>query len=163
MLRGQTPAHDHSTSHPMLAERGPPVAPHGAHGEGAEQAGRPDPAVVAWLDSQAPESIWTTAVTVFEVRFGIELLPPSRRRKALEAAFDTMLRDDLSGRVASFDSAAAEEAAKLAARRQRRGQPVDLRDTQIAGIALARRAGLATRNVRHFDGLDVTVVSPWAR
>ncbi len=124
---------------------------------------RPDPAVVAWLDSQAPESIWTTAVTVFEIRFGIELLPPSRRRKALEAAFDTMLRDDLSGRVASFDSAAAEEAAKLAARRPRRGQPVDLRDTQIAGIALARRAGLATRNVRHFDGLDVTVVSPWAR
>ncbi len=123
---------------------------------------RPDRTVVAWLDSQAPESIWTTSVTVFELRCGIELLPASRRRRALEAAFDVMLRDDLGGRIAVFDSEAAEEAAKLAARRQRRGRPVDLRDTQIAGIALARRAALATRNPRHFDGLDVSVVSPWA-
>jgi hypothetical protein len=122
---------------------------------------RPDPAVVAWLDSQPPESVWVTAVTVFEIRFALELLSASRRRKALEAAFDAVLRDDLAERIAPFDSAAAEEAAKLAARRPRRGRPVDLRDTQIAGIALARRASLATRNVRHFDGLSVTVVNPW--
>src|SRR5204863_6212007 len=123
---------------------------------------RPDPAVVDWLDSQAPESIWTTAVTVFEIRLGIELRSPSRRRRALEAAFDAMLRDDLAGRVAAFDSAAAEEAAGLAARRQRKGRPVDLRDTRIAGIALARRAALATRNARHFSDLNVNVVNPWA-
>jgi len=123
---------------------------------------RPDPVVVAWLDGQAPESVWTTSVSVFEIRFGIELLPPSRRRKALGEAFDATLRDDLGGRIAAFDAAAAEEAAALAARRQRRGRSVDLRDTQIAGIALARRAALATRNLRHFDGLDVSVVSPWA-
>jgi predicted nucleic acid-binding protein len=123
---------------------------------------RPDRVVVAWLDAQAPESVWTTAVSVFEVRFGIQLLLPSRRRKALEEVFDTMLRDDLSGRIAAFDSAAADEAAALAARRQRRGRPVDLRDTQIAGIALARRSALATRNVRLFDGLNVNVVNPWA-
>ena len=122
---------------------------------------RPDPVVVVWLDSQAPESVWTTAVSVFEIRFGIELLPSSKRRKALEEAFGGMLRDDLNGRIAAFDAAAAEEAAVLTARRQRRGRPVDLRDTQIAGIALARRAALATRNVRHFDGLNVSVVSPW--
>jgi len=81
----------------------------------------------------------------------------------LEAAFEAMLRDDLAGRVAAFDSAAAEKAAALAARRQRSGRTVDLRDTQIAGIALARRAALATRDVQHFEGLDVDVVSPWDR
>jgi predicted nucleic acid-binding protein len=123
---------------------------------------RPDPIVVAWLDAQAPESVWTTALSVFEIRFGIELLAPSRRRKTLAEAFDGMLREDLNGRVAPFDFEAAEAAAELAARRQRRGRPVDLRDIQIAGIALARRAALATRNVRHFDGLNVSVVSPWA-
>ena len=100
---------------------------------------------------------------MFEIRFGLELLAQSKRRKALEAAFDAMLRDDLSGRIAAFDPAAAEEAAKLAARRQRGGRPVDLRDTQIAGIALARRAALATRNIRRFEGLNVDVVSPWSR
>lgn len=124
---------------------------------------RPDPVIVAWLDPQAAESVWTTAVTVFEIRFGIEQLSPGPRRRALEAALEAMLREDLAGRVAEFDGAAAEEAAKLAARRQRRGGPVDLRDTQIAGIALARRADLATGNVRHFDGLDVNVINPWER
>ena len=122
---------------------------------------RPDPVVVAWLDAQAAESIWTTAVTVFEIRLGVGLLPSGRRRRALEAAFDAMLRDDLDGRIAAFDGAAAEEAGRLAAHRQRRGRPIDLRDTQIAGIALARRADVATRNVRHFEGLDVNVINPW--
>jgi predicted nucleic acid-binding protein len=123
---------------------------------------RPDPVVVAWLDAQAAESVWTTSVTVFEIRFWLERLAPGRRRRTSQEAFDGMLRDDLEGRIAPFDAEAAEAAGRLAARRERRGRPVDLRDTQIAGIALARRAVLATRNVRHFDGLDVSVVSPWA-
>lgn len=71
------------------------------------------------------------------------------------------MKDDLENRVLPFDSAAAEQAAMLAARRQQAGQPVDMRDTQIAGIALSRRAMIATRNVRHFGDLNVTVVNPW--
>src|SRR4051812_11467758 len=62
----------------------------------------PDPRVVAWLDRQPPEAIWTTSVTVFEVEFGLALLPDGRRRRALEAAFRLVLREDLSGRVAAF-------------------------------------------------------------
>jgi predicted nucleic acid-binding protein len=58
--------------------------------------------------------------------------------------------------------AAATEAASLAAARQKNGRPVDLRDTQIAGIALARRATFATRNVRHFRDLKILIVDPWA-
>ncbi len=61
-----------------------------------------------------------------------------------------------------FDANAATQAAELAAQRKARGRPVDMRDTFIAGIALARRATLATRNMRHFDDLSVPVVNPWA-
>jgi hypothetical protein len=68
----------------------------------------------------------------------------------------------LAHRVLDFDSAAASQAAELAARRQRAGRPVDMRDTQIAGIALARRAAVATRNLRHFADLEVPVLDPWA-
>ena len=45
--------------------------------------------------------------------------------------------------------------------RQRKGRVVDLRDAMIAGIALAHRATLATRNTRHFDDLSTPVVNPW--
>lgn len=121
----------------------------------------PDRRVVTWLDGQAAASTWITSVTVFEVRLGLALLPEGRRRRTLAKAFDGLLDDDLDGRILSFDTVAASEAATLAATRQRAGIVVDIRDTQIAGIALARRASIATRNLRHFAGLSVAVVSPW--
>jgi predicted nucleic acid-binding protein len=117
--------------------------------------------VMKWLDRQPGESIWIASVTLFEIRLGLALLPKGRRRRALEASFTRLLEDDLENRVLDFDSAAANEAAALAAERQKAGRPVDMRDTQIAGIALARHGTLATRNVRHFSGLKVPVVDPW--
>jgi len=121
----------------------------------------PDAPVVTWLDRQPAESVWITSITVFEARFGLALLPQGRRRRALEAAFARLLEDDLENRVLDFDAAAATSAASLAADRQRAGRLVDVRDTQIAGIALSRHATLATRNVRHFTDLNVPVVDPW--
>ena len=121
----------------------------------------PEAAVVAWMDRQPAESVWITSVTLFEVRLGLALLPAGRRRQALQAAFSQLLEEDLENRILDFDSAAAIAAAALAAERQRAGRPVDIRDTQIAGIALARRATLATRNLRHFADLKVPVVDPW--
>ncbi len=122
----------------------------------------PEAAVLGWLDRQAPDAIWITAVTVFEVRMGLALLPAGRRRRALETAFERLLAEDLQHRVLGFDASAATRAAALAAARQSAGRSVDLRDTQIAGIVSARRATLATRNLRHFRDLDVAVVDPWS-
>lgn len=119
-----------------------------------------DPAVVAWLDRQPSESLWITTITVFEIRFGQELLPDSRKRQALEKAFAQALEEDFQRRILPFDFRAAEEAAMLAARRRNAGQTVEFRDTQIAGIALARQAALATRNVRHFQDVPVTIIDP---
>lgn len=121
----------------------------------------PDVAVLTWLDRQPAESIWITSITLFEARFGLALLAKGRRRQTLETAFARLLEDDFENRVLDFDSAAAVEAALLAAERQKAGRPVDMRDTQIAGIAMARRATLATRNVRHFGDLKIQVIDPW--
>ena len=121
----------------------------------------PDAVVVEWLDRQPADSVWLTSITVLEARFGLALLPKGRRRNSLERAFDRVLTEDLSSRVLHFDEMAAVTAAQLAADRQRAGRIVDLRDTLIAGIAQARRATIATRNTRHFEGLDVPVVDPW--
>jgi len=122
----------------------------------------PEAPVVAWLDRQPAESVWITSITLFEALLGLAQLPSGRRRQTLEAAFARLLKEDLENRVLDFDSAAAAEAALLAAARQKIGRPVDMRDTQIAGIALARRATLATRNVRHLADLMISIVDPWA-
>jgi hypothetical protein len=118
--------------------------------------------VVGWLDAQPPESVWTTSITVFEVRLGLELLAAGRRRRLLEEAFAKALEEDLENRVAAFDPPAAEAAARIAAERRRAGRPVEVRDVQIAGIAMSRKATLATRNLRHFDDLGLNLVDPWS-
>jgi predicted nucleic acid-binding protein len=122
-----------------------------------------DPAVVAWLDLQSPESVWTTAVTIFEIHFGLELLAPGRRRRQLADAFSRVLEDDFQGRILPFDREAAQEAATRAAERRAAGKTVDFRDIEIAGVVSARQATLATRNVRHFQDLKIELVDPWAR
>ncbi|MDP2272442.1 MAG: type II toxin-antitoxin system VapC family toxin [Archangium sp.] len=121
----------------------------------------PDREVIDWLDLQPSEAIWITSIAEFETRLGLALLPAGKRRQALQSSFERLLEEDLDQRVLAFDSDAAAQAATLAARRQRAGRPVDMRDTQIAGIALSRRAALATRNVRHFDDLALRVINPW--
>jgi predicted nucleic acid-binding protein len=123
---------------------------------------QPDLQIVAWLDEQPAESIWLNSITLFEARYGIALLAPGQRKNIMQERFDQLLQDDLENRVLPFDANAATHAAQLAADRKARGRPVDMRDTFIAGIALARRATLVTRNVRHFDDLSVPVVNPWA-
>lgn len=122
---------------------------------------QPDPQVVAWLDDQPAESIWLNSVTLFEARFGLAILASGQRKNMLQERFEELLQEDLQNRVLLFDANAATQAAQLAADRKARGRPVDMRDTFIAGIALARRATLATRNTRHFDDLSVPIVNPW--
>jgi toxin FitB len=121
----------------------------------------PEQPVVEWLDRQPAESVWITSITLFEVQFGLALLPSGRRRQALRAAFEKLLVEDLEGRILDFDRPAAEAVAALAATRQRSGQSIDIRDTQIAGIVLARRAKFATRNIKHFSDLTIEIMNPW--
>jgi len=115
-----------------------------------------------WLDNIPPESIWVTTITIFEVRFGIGVLAKGPRRQQLEEDFIQTIAEDFQGRVLDLDQAAAQAAASLCAQRRLRGRPIDMRDALIAGIVLSRRAELATRNFRHFDDLEISVVDPWA-
>lgn len=121
-----------------------------------------DQIVIDWLDALPAESIGTTAITTFEIRFGLEILPDSRKRRALEIAFGKALESDLDSRVLPFDHAAAEASARIAAKQRAAGRPVDIRDVQIAGITAAHKATLATRNTRHFEDTGISLINPWS-
>jgi toxin FitB len=121
----------------------------------------PDISVVAWLDRQPRTSVWTTSITILEVRFGLQVMPGGKKRSVLIEMFERVLTEKIERRVAPFDTLAAQHAAELMAVRQKNGRPGELRDSMIAGIVLASRATLATRNASHFDDLSISVVNPW--
>ena len=120
----------------------------------------PDQKIIAWLDQRPRTSIWTTSVTVLEVRFGLQIMAAGKRRSSLIEAFEAVL-DKIGHRVIPFDTAAAQQAGDLMALRHKKGRPGDLRDTMIAGIVLAHHAQLATGNTAHFADLSVPLINPW--
>jgi predicted nucleic acid-binding protein len=121
----------------------------------------PDETIIRWLDRQQRASIWTTSINVFETRFGLYIMPAGKHQAAMMALYERVLSDTIQGRIALFDSDAAQQAAKLHAQRKLKGRPGELRDTMIAGIVLASHATLATRNVKHFEEIASSLVNPW--
>jgi toxin FitB len=122
----------------------------------------PEPAVVQWLNDQSSAEIWLPSVVVFELRYGAAIHPDPDRRRLLQNGVQALLDQLIQGRVASMDALAAQKAALLAAARRAKGRVVDLRDTLIAGIALACEAQLATRNVRHFEDTTISLINPFS-
>jgi toxin FitB len=116
--------------------------------------------VVSWLNRQPREDVHLSVVSWFEVLSGIEDLRDANKRRELHTAAGKAL-DVLGRRIVPFDAHAAGVAGDLYGERRRRGFLVGVADTQIAGIAISRGATLATRNVRHFSDLSVSVVNPW--
>ncbi len=122
----------------------------------------PDQRVLTWFALVPVESVWTTTITIFEIRNGLEVLVEGRRRRELTDALEDVLRHDLNDRFVSFDRSAAEAAATIAGSQRRSGRPAEIRDVQIAGIVAARKATLATRNTRHFESIGLPLVNPWS-
>lgn len=122
---------------------------------------RPDPRVVAWLESLTGD-VAITAVTLAELLAGVRRLPDGRRKKALTARIEVALapyRDDRS--VLAFDDAAAEWYVDILVARESAGLPTNTADAQIAAICRAHKATCATRNAKDFAHTGVAVVNPW--
>ena len=122
----------------------------------------PEPAVEQWLADQPVASVFISAITEAELRYGLALMPSGKRRSALAAEIEAMLGEDFSGRILPFDSPAAVAFAEIAAERRQAGRPISQADAQIAAIARSRGAALATRNVPDFEGCGVEIINPWS-
>ncbi len=117
--------------------------------------------VVDWLNRQPAEEIWTTTITLFELRYGIEKLVGGDQQTELEASWQEFGSGVFGDRILTFDLRAARAAAELAGLRAKKSRIIDMRDTFIAGIALSRAATLATRNLKDFRDAGVPLVDPW--
>jgi predicted nucleic acid-binding protein len=122
---------------------------------------KPDPHVVAWIDAQAVETLYLSAVTVAELRFGIAAMPVGKRRKLLSERVEGELLPVFAGRVLPFDLDASRAYAELMSKAKIAGLSITMADAYIAAIAAARGFLVASRDVAPFEAAGVPVINPW--
>jgi len=121
----------------------------------------PDVTVLAWFAGHTADTLFLTSISEAELRTGAAILPTGQRRDRLVGAIDAMIDQDFAGRILPFDSPAARCYAEIAAARRGAGRPIMDAYCQIAAIARACSAAIATRNVKDFEGCGSDVINPW--
>ena len=121
---------------------------------------RPEPKVLQWLDHQNAETLFITAISRAELRFGVLKLPEGRRRNALAAQIEQVL-ELFAERTLPFDAASADRLAEIAAYCEKQGRRALAPDAYIAACAAARNFAVATRNIDDFLHTGVRVINPW--
>ena len=122
---------------------------------------RPHLRVVEWMDQQNVETLYLTAITVGELRYGIAVLPDGKRRTVLRERLETEVLGLFKGRILSYDIAASEAYGVLMARAKGRGLSIGTADGNIAAIAKSNVMKVATRDASPFIASDVEVINPW--
>jgi len=121
----------------------------------------PNPAVLAWLNDQAAETLYISSVTLAELLFGIQALPRGRRRDQLDGALNALL-ELFRDRVLSFDTEAARCYAELAVAARNGGRGFPTPDGYIAAIAASRGFIVASRDTAPFEAAGAAVINPWS-
>jgi len=121
---------------------------------------KPDPAVLAWLNDQAADTLYISSVTVAELLFGIKSLPAGKRKDMLTQALDGLMVL-FKNRVLSFDIDAARHYADLAVEAKTSGKGFPTPDGYIAAVAASRGFSVASRDTAPFEAARVPVINPW--
>ena len=121
----------------------------------------PDPVVIEWIDAQPLETLYLSAITVAELRFGVASLPTGKRRDRLHESMENRVLPLFTGRVLAFDLPASQAYAELMSRARAAGLAIGAADGYIAATAAANRMAVATRDAAAFEAAGIPVIDPW--
>lgn len=119
---------------------------------------KPNPAVMAWLSSTNEADLRISAITIQEIRLGIERLDAGRRRREIEQWLEGDLLARFAGRILPVDAVVADQCGRLIAAANERKHNPDLGDALIAATAVVHGLQVATLNRKHFEPLGVALV-----
>jgi len=118
-------------------------------------------AVIAWLDAQAAETLYITAINAAELWAGVALLPDGARKTVLESSLADLLERLFGARLLDFDRPAARAYAEITRRTVGCGLRLSLADGLIAAIAQTHKFTVATRDTKPFRAAGIEVINPW--
>ena len=119
----------------------------------------PDARVTGFLRTRH-DRLWLSVVVLYELEYGVGLLPAGRRRLRLATRIAGIVANH-HDRILPVSREAAQRAARLRARARRDGKPAQTADALIAGTAEAASLAVATRNTAHFEPFGVESIDPW--
>ncbi|MFL5807147.1 MAG: type II toxin-antitoxin system VapC family toxin [Roseiflexaceae bacterium] len=124
-------------------------------------ARKPNPKVVAWLDSLDPATLCLTVITIGEIRKGVEKLPASKRKDDVRNWLETDLLLRFQGKILDITTDVMLVWGELTGRLENEGKPLSAIDSLIAAIVLRQNYSLVTRNDSHFQHTGVKIINPW--
>ena len=121
----------------------------------------PESRVIEWIDAQPIETLYLSAITVAELRFGVASLPVGKRRDRLQESLEKRALPLFAGRVLPFDMSASQSYGELMAKARTAGLAIGIADGYIAATAAANGMMVATRDASPFEVAGVAVINPW--
>ena len=121
----------------------------------------PENRITEWIDAQALETLYLSAITVAEVRFGLASLPTGKRRDRLQASLEKQILPLFAGRILPFDMSASQAYSELMAKARATGMAIGTADGYIAATAAANGMMVATRDISPFKAAGLDVINPW--
>jgi predicted nucleic acid-binding protein len=122
---------------------------------------RPDPRVLAWMESTNESLLYISVLTLGEIRKGVAGLPQGKRRTQLETWLELELQIRFSGRILSIVAAIADRWGLLAAQAKRKGRSLSAIDGLLAATAIDHNLTIVSRNVGDFANTQVSILNPW--
>jgi predicted nucleic acid-binding protein len=121
----------------------------------------PNPHVVTWLNEVDEDQVFLSVASLAEIRRGVELMDPGKRRDRLTDWLTKELPARFEGRILDVDRRIAEAWGVLMARGAKAGWNLGSLDGFFAATAEVHRLTLVTRNVQHFEKLGISLLNPW--
>ena len=121
---------------------------------------KPEPKVIAWLDSQPDDSLYLSVLTIGELEKGIVKMPPSKRKTNLEGFVETLLTR-FDRRLIDLDSAILRRWGTMVGTLEIKGRVLPVIDSLMAATALEHDLTIVTRNEDDFEPTDVRVLNLW--
>ena len=120
----------------------------------------PHAPVITWLEQQSRDSVFISAVTLGELRYGVEKLEAGARRRRLNDYVIEVERS-FTGKVLAIAAKEASLWAVIRRRAERRRLTIPTADAMLAATAEVHGLTLVTRNTKDFEGWDGPVLNPW--